>query len=100
MIPRTPFYQNPVFWTTFAAQAGGAIMALTSYLLTVPGLPRWVPVAAGGLIVVGAQLGFQAHSATVRTAELANPAAQVVLNGPPAGSTVTGTIPTFPAPLP
>jgi hypothetical protein len=72
-VTQVPFYRNPIFWGKLAAELGGAGIALSSYLIGVPGLPRWVQLAAGATLVVLPELGYQAHSATVRQAELAAP---------------------------
>ncbi len=99
--PQIPWYRNAVVWSTYAVQAGGALLALAGYVQTIPGLPHWIPLVAGGVIVVLTQLGYQSHSAAVRVAELAAAPAPLassvdvtpVVDAPAPGPATNGVVP-------
>lgn len=94
----TPWYRNPVAVMGYVAQLFGLLMVLASVLVTVPGLPTWVPIACGVILALGSKLGLDYHSAQVRVAEIAGPAGQTLaaLQGAIAPSTVGATKPYVP----
>lgn len=68
---QTPWSKNPVVLTTYLGQLASVFFAVSPAIVSYPGAPGWLVSAIGVIGVVLLQLGYQAHSATVRAAELA-----------------------------
>ena len=73
LAPQTPWYLNPVVWTTYLVHAIAIFFLLSPMIVSYPGVPAGVISAIGAITIVLNQLGYQSHSATVRAAELAAP---------------------------
>jgi hypothetical protein len=95
---QTPWWQNPVVWTTYALHAIAIFFLVSPLVLNYPGVPAAVVTAIGAITLILNQLGYQAHSATVRSAELAAVAATMPWQGLPVSLAPPAPVPPAPAP--